>query len=150
MTGHVQPSARFSRVLSSRLDEIALLAQALEDWGDEAGVAPAAIAHMNLMLDELITNIVQHGYRGQAGGHIGVEAQATGGALQVELTDHAFAWDPLQGPAVDTTLGIDEREIGGLGIHFVRTLADELEYARLPEGAGPAANRLRIVKRYPV
>ncbi len=149
MTDDVPPCARFTRVLPSRLEEIAVLAQSLEDWGEAAGVPPAVLAHMNLMLDELITNVIMHGYGGKEGGDIGIEAQAVDGALQVTLTDHAFAWDPLQAAQVDTTLGIDERAIGGLGIHFVRTLADELAYERVPAGDAPAANRVRIVKRYP-
>ena len=66
----------------------------------------------------------------------------------VTLTDYAFAYNPLQAPAPDTTLDLDEREVGGLGVHFLRQLADEVSYQRI-EAGGHGANRLRIVKQLP-
>lgn len=101
---------------------------------------------MSLMLDELITNIVMHGYGPSADGQVRVDASVEAGRFVVTLTGRAFAFDPLQVPAPDTTMELEEREIGGLGVHFVRRMADELSYRRIAD-AGGGANELRLVKR---
>ena len=139
--------AVFVRVLASRLEGIATLADEMSQWAEEAGVPPKAAAHMNLMLDELITNVVLYGYGEGQPGDIRVEARLAANAMHVVLTDHAPAWDPLQAKAPDLESGIEERAVGGLGVHFVRTLADEVGYERIDEG-GRGANRVRLVKRF--
>jgi serine/threonine-protein kinase RsbW len=104
------------------------------------------LARVGLMLDELVTNIVLHGY-GEEVGTIEVEATVSGRELAVTLVDHAFAYDPLQAPETDTTLDIEHRSIGGLGVQFVRQMADALSYRRI-ERDGRAANALTLVKRF--
>ena len=72
-----------------------------------------------------------------------------GGPLETwdHLIDFAFAYNPLQVPEPDTTLDLDSREIGGLGVHFVRRMADAVSYARTVH-RGREANELRIVQRF--
>ena len=135
----------FHRVLTGQLEEIPELASGLSQWAQAAHIPARTIVSMNLMLDELITNIVCHGYA-RAGGMIDVQSDCKDDAWVVTLTDHAFAYDPLQATAPDTTLGLEDRDIGGLGVHFIRKLADALRYERL-EVAGQGANRLHITKR---
>ena len=59
------------------------------------------LSRMELMLDELVTNIIVHGYRHDHG-RIELQAQVLGQALHVTLRDYAFAYDPLQAPEPDT------------------------------------------------
>lgn len=139
--------AIFSRVLPSRLGEIEGLSQALSDWLEEHGAPLRAIASISLMLDELFTNVVMHGYQGDGSGTVRVDAEVAHQAVTVKLTDHAFAFNPLLAPEPDTSLDLEERGIGGLGVHFVRKMSDEIAYRRIetPDGA---ANELRFVKRF--
>ena len=55
----------------------------------------------------------------------------TGRRLMVTVSDDGVAFNPLAVPPPDTTLPLEERELGGLGIHLVRNLTDEATYGRL-------------------
>lgn len=133
--------------MPNRLDRIADLAEKFEQWAARSGVPASAVAAINLMLDELISNVVMHGYPAHERGEIHVSARLVPAAVLVEISDHAFAYDPLQTAQPDLTSDLESRAIGGLGVHFVRQLADEFDYQRL-ELDGRMANRVRILKRY--
>lgn len=138
--------APFRQACRSRIEEFAGLVEALNRWALGAGVPPRALRSVVLILDELFTNIVIHGYRGDPDGDILVEAQANADAITVTLTDHAFAFNPLLVPETDTTLSLEERAVGGLGLLFVRRTADALHYRRLAEGTPEAVNQLTYNK----
>lgn len=140
--------ARFLRRLASRLSEGQELRHALAAWASHQGVPTATMHCVNLILDELITNVIEHGYRGQPTGRIDVEAMVSEDSIVVRLTDHAPAFDPLQRPSPDTSVDIDHRRIGGLGILFARRLADEMSYRRLDPDGPHQANEVHFVKRF--
>lgn len=143
-TPDAHDTAPFHRTLAGQLADIPGLASDLSQWAQNAHIPARAIVRMNLMLDELITNIVSHGY-GPAGGLIEVQARRNAHAWVVTLTDQAMAYDPLQAAIPDTTLDLEARDIGGLGVHFIRKLADELRYERL-DVDGRGLNRLHITQ----
>lgn len=136
----------FHRALDGRLDAIAGVTEELAAWAAPLGVPDPTLARVGLMLDELITNIVVHGYR-QVPGPIEVFAGVEGRSLTVTLVDGAFAYNPLQTPETDTTRSLEEREIGGLGVQFVRRMADALHYERR-QLAGRESNALTLVKHF--
>ncbi len=136
----------FQCAMPAQLESIAPMQQALTAWAADRGVPAGTLVRIGLMLDELMTNIVIHGYRGEAG-RMELEADVAERSLHLTLIDFAFAYDPLQAPVPDTTLDMDSREIGGLGVHFVRSMADAVRYQRT-EHRGRAANELHIVKQF--
>lgn len=98
------------------------------------GAQPAAILRAETALEELLTNSVVHGDAGlaaQSSVWLGVSARAE--VLRVRYEDAGAAFDPL--PIIEialqrTTIPIDQRPVGGLGILMVYRLADEFSYAR--------------------
>jgi anti-sigma regulatory factor (Ser/Thr protein kinase) len=134
----------FSGVVDGRLEDIGPFSEALRKWAEAAAVPQRIISNVELMLDELITNVIVHGYRGAAG-QVQVVVQLEPGRLVATVTDQSFAFNPLTLPETDTSLGLAEREIGGLGIHFVRQMADEVAYRRVADGS-VGTNELRLVK----
>lgn len=87
---------------------------------------------LHVVLDEVCSNVFKHAYAG-------ADAEASPGALRlivrrlpaaIELTfiDQGLAFDPLSLPAPDLTLSLDDRPLGGLGIHLVRQLTDHQSY----------------------
>ena len=129
-SGSAQAPQHFSCRLSCRAEEIAALADAVAEWAHGMGVSARTINYVNLMLDELVANIAMHAYQGRQDGAIEVRADYDGAAVCVTLRDQGPAFDHmLQAPA-DTALGMDVREPGGLGIHFVRQMANQLSYRR--------------------
>jgi len=98
---------------------------------------------MRLAVEEVFTNILQHGY----GGSGPVEVAVDGGprCVRVRLRDQAPPFDPADAPAPDLASPAEARDPGGLGWHLVRQLVDELEHA-----AGPAGgNTYTLVKQLP-
>ncbi|HYE48678.1 MAG TPA: ATP-binding protein [Azospirillaceae bacterium] len=117
--------------LARDLSEIHRLAEAVEGWCDAEGVPMDAAMQLNLALDELITNTISYGYDGAPDKpHIAVRLDREADWLTVVLEDDARPFDPLSRPPPDTEAALEDREIGGLGIHFVRSFMDEVAYRR--------------------
>ncbi len=142
---HQRP-AEFRHAYASHLDAFDGLVRDLSEWAQAAGVPSATMRDVVLLLDELFSNIVIHGYCHDPDGVIQVEAALEDHRLDVTLTDHAPAFNPLLVPEADTTLPLHARPIGGLGLLFVRRTADDLKYWHLAPGTPAAANRLQFTK----
>lgn len=113
-------------------DDPGLIAAAVEAFARAHGLDPKATLSLNLILEEIVTNVAHHG-AGPAAAAVIVRVVREGDTVRGEIRDTGAAFDPLARAPADVSAGIDEREVGGLGIHLVRTLARSLAYAR--EGA---------------
>lgn len=97
----------------------------------ETNALPAAIRRsLGVALDELLANALSHGMAGRDAGSMTVEVGLDRECLTVTLSDDGPPFDPFGPTAPDTTLSVEERPIGGLGIHLVRRLVDEVSYQR--------------------
>jgi anti-sigma regulatory factor (Ser/Thr protein kinase) len=108
----------------SRLDEIpklnALVEQALPGRPDLALLT-------GLCLEELIVNTVQYGLKGDSERMIHVRLSLSDEWLQISLKDDAPEFNPFaEVPTPDLELNVDERPIGGLGVHLVKTIMDRV------------------------
>ena len=112
-------------------------ATALE--ADAEGIHDALLA-----ATEAATNIIVHGYRNKPG-IIEIEMSREGDSLLVRLRDQADPFDPTSVPAPDLTLPLEKRPFGGMGIHLIRQVTDEMIYRALPTGG----NELTLVKKSP-
>ncbi|MGE5497087.1 MAG: ATP-binding protein [Syntrophothermus sp.] len=94
-----------------------------------------------LIFDELLTNTINYGYSDDRKHEINILIETDGSYFSAELIDDAVPFNPLDQPEAETDIPVEEREIGGLGIHIVKKIADELSYERLAD-----RNILRIKK----
>jgi anti-sigma regulatory factor (Ser/Thr protein kinase) len=85
---------------------------------------------VNLILEECLTNIFNYALSAQPHPQVQVRLQADRETLRVEVTDNGLAFDPTQHPAPDINLPLEERPIGGLGIHMMRKLSRSMHYKR--------------------
>ncbi len=143
------PAREFHRELSSDVDTIGRLLADLALWCRQAQVPTAVVDPATLMVDELLTNTAMHGYQGSSTGWISVRASVEDRSLVIVLRDHGPAFDPRTMPLPDTTLPMEQRRIGGLGLLFVRRMADVLDYRRIDDSPRTAMNEVRLVKRFP-
>lgn len=88
------------------------------------------VGAFELSLDEILTNQINYGFRDGAAHEILVELRLEGDFVRVELRDDGVPFDPLGVAEPDLDAAIEERQLGGLGMHFVRTLVDEASYRR--------------------
>ncbi len=95
---------------------------------EEAEVDARTAMHVALTLDELLTNVATHGGAEGQGAEVRLEVAAH--RVGVEIDDPAAAYDPRQAPVPDLDAGLDERRIGGLGVHLVKKLSHDLTYDR--------------------
>ncbi len=118
-------NAEFARSAPAEADRLPAMLDAIEIWLADAGVPMDQTARLMIAFDELLSNIVNHG-----GGTIDLRISLAGPVLVATIADDGPPFDPLARAAPDTDLGIDERAVGGLGIHLVREMMDEVSYAR--------------------
>jgi len=119
---------------------------ALESLWAEQGVSRAVTWPVEVSLDEVLANVVRHGLEGRGeSARVELELRLEPGdppRCEVRVEDDGPEFDPLGAAAPDTSLGVDERPIGGLGIELVRRLMDEVHYERRD-----GRNRLRLARR---
>jgi anti-sigma regulatory factor (Ser/Thr protein kinase) len=131
-----------SLTVEARLDKLADIRRFIETACRTAGLDDSSCFDLKLAVDEACTNIVEHGYGGR-GGSIDLSCAADGDGLRVTILDRGRAFDPADLPAADVTSPCEDRPIGGLGWHLIRSSVDEIDYGRDPSGG----NRLTLVKR---
>jgi serine/threonine-protein kinase RsbW len=111
-------------------DGVAEVSAAFAGFAEVQALPEVVRRSVNVALDELLTNGLSHGMAGREGGSLTVEVELDQKRLTVTLTDDGPPFDPFRQAAPDTTLSVDERPIGGLGIHLVRELMDDVSYER--------------------
>ena len=129
--------------LKNDLSELARCAEAIEAHGESRDWPMKWIMNVNLSLDELITNVVSYGYRDSGEHEIRATLTEREGSLVVVLEDDGREFDPFsEVPEPDLEAGVEERGIGGLGVHFVKSLMDEVAYERRD-----GCNRVTLILR---
>jgi serine/threonine-protein kinase RsbW len=103
----------------------------VEEQATELGADPDTAYDLVQAVDESVTNIIQHGYRG-LDGEVEVEVGSVGSRLEIRIRDHAPPFDPTRVPAPDLEVPIHRRPLGGMGVHLTRELTDEVRYGTPP------------------
>ena len=112
-----------------RPDGISAAVEQAQGWlEEEAEVDARAAMHVALTLDELLTNAATHG--GAEGQEATVRLEVGADRVGVEIVDGAAAYDPRRAPTPDFDASLEERRIGGLGVHLVIKLSRDLAYSR--------------------
>ena len=119
------------RTLTIRNDikELGRLLLFIREFSSSHGISAEDLTDLDVILEEIITNILKYGNLGPDEEACSIELSVTGSLLNIRITDQAIPFDPLHLPEVDTDKPIEERPIGGLGIHFVRKLTNSQHYA---------------------
>ena len=128
-------------VLHNDIQQIPQLADFVETIALEKHLSQSLAMGINLALEEAVSNVILYAYPKETDGLVDVEAILRKDSLEFIIVDSGVPFDPTAAPAVDTTLPIEERSIGGLGIHLVRELMDSVSYERKDE-----KNYLRMIK----
>ena len=103
----------------------------------QAGWEKKTTEEILLAVDEALTNIIRHAYQGKPG-KMTVSVAATEDKVEIVLEDFGQKFDPTQVPPPE----LPRHKPGGLGVHFIRTIMDQMIY----DDQGLAGNRLRLIK----
>jgi serine/threonine-protein kinase RsbW len=111
--------------VTSDLNNLNAIRDFVGNYAAALGMDPGDVYGVTLAVDEAATNICVHGYK-EAPGMIEVTVEHDTQNLIVRIRDNCPAFDPTTAPAPDLTLPLEERPLGGLGIHFMRHYIDEI------------------------
>ena len=118
-------------LLNRQLDQLDRVFAAIRRLAEEHALAPELEKDLCVIAEELFSNQVRHARPG--GPRIEFVVEIRDGRVRMEFVDDDVdPWDPTAAPEVDVSRPAEEREPGGLGIHFVRTLSDSFEWTYDP------------------
>jgi anti-sigma regulatory factor (Ser/Thr protein kinase) len=130
--------------VSSDLDDLPQVIDFVRQASVAAGLEEKAVFACELATDEACTNIIEHAYAGRSDGVIHVACWTENGAFVVQFHDQGVAFDPTQIREPLLTEDLAKRPLGGLGVHFMRSLMDEVRFEFDPV----TGNKLTMTKRF--
>ena len=116
--------------LHNDIRQISLLPAFIQEVTEGKDLDPGLVSSINLALEEAVTNVILYAYPEGTDGVAEIEAKVSGNTLTFILSDRGQPFDPTAREEVDITAGVDDRPVGGLGIHLVRSIMDSVRYQR--------------------
>lgn len=117
--------------LKNQVGELDLMAQFIEETGEELGLDMELLMNLNLVLEEMVSNIIFYAYPDGTEGTIELAVESDGKELTFFINDYGREFDPTQKDDPDVSINPAERDIGGMGIFIVRNIMDKVTYQRL-------------------
>lgn len=114
----------------NNIDQLPTLAEQIEQIADEWELGPMLAMNMNLVIEEAITNVIFYAFNDQENHQIDIDFNLNDSILKLVITDDGTPFDPTQKGDPDTTLSVEDRQIGGLGIFLIRKIMNEVKYKR--------------------
>lgn len=104
----------------------------VEECLSGCGASSKTLLQLQLVVEEIFVNIANYAYHPHGSGDVDISCDVVGDRMKVVITftDEGPEFDPLEREDPDTTLGADERPIGGLGIYLVKNTVDGISYRR--------------------
>jgi serine/threonine-protein kinase RsbW len=139
-----------SLTVEGRFEQIKRICTFISDGARRSGLDDAAVFHVELACDEACTNIIEHAYGAEGKGDIEVSWQIDDGRFTITIRDHGRSFDPEDVPRPisgvrDRDYSTSELRVGGLGLHFMRKLMDEVYF----EFNSEKGNTLVMIKELP-
>ena len=115
----------------NKIRDLSRMPELVAQLAEEHGLSDETVFGMNVALDEMLSNIIKYGYTDDAIHEIHIRLSVNGAMLVAEIEDDGQPFDPCAAAPVDVDAPIEERKVGGLGIHIVRKLMTEVGYSRV-------------------
>ena len=116
--------------LVNDLRQVSLLTGFVDRVRETFNLAPALAARINLALEEAVCNVIMYAYPEGTAGTMDLDAVREGNQLRFTLVDRGKAFNPTAAPEANLSASLEDRPIGGLGIHLVRSIVDGICYER--------------------
>ncbi|RAP34378.1 hypothetical protein DID77_01150 [Candidatus Marinamargulisbacteria bacterium SCGC AG-439-L15] len=116
---------------TNTISEITKLHHVIEQFGTVNEVSEKTQMNINLILEELLSNIIYYGYEDHNEHLIYLYLKYENNVLTAIIEDDGIPFNPLEAPEVDVDQSLEQKSVGGLGIHFVRKLSSALKYKRV-------------------
>jgi sigma-B regulation protein RsbU (phosphoserine phosphatase) len=123
-------SHRLELKIANRLEEIKRVSDAVNIFAERHGLDAKARRQLNVVFDELLNNTISYGYQDEDEHEIELTVAVSGGRLYATISDDGKPFNPFDSGAPDTGLSVEDRPIGGLGVHLVLNVMDRVSYER--------------------
>jgi serine/threonine-protein kinase RsbW len=117
--------------LKNQVDELVRVNQFVEEIGEELGLDLEMQMNLNLVMEEMVSNVIFYAYPEGSNAEIELLAESDGKELTFVLSDQGKEFDPTAKEDADTDINPIDREIGGMGIFIVKNIMNKVTYQRL-------------------
>jgi sigma-B regulation protein RsbU (phosphoserine phosphatase) len=117
-------------VLKNDVHEVTRFSSFMKSVTEKLGIETSLARKLRLAVEEAVVNVINYAYPAGTEGDVTIKMMSDGNKLHCQIIDAGVPFDPTAKKKVDTTLSVEERQIGGLGIHLVRELMDSINYER--------------------
>lgn len=121
-------SRKYELKVTSEPENLARIAEFITDSARTLGLGEDEVFAVEMAVDEACANVIEHAYGGEPGGSIEITCALEADRFEVTIHDYGEAFDPEKVPCPDTCCSLEEREVGGLGVYFMKTLMDEVRF----------------------
>jgi anti-sigma regulatory factor (Ser/Thr protein kinase) len=129
---------------SLALADLAPIRAFIRETTHSDGANDEAVGDLVQAVDELVCNVIEHGYGQGVTGPVEVRVQHDAARIVITIVDSAPPFDPTGHPTPDLTLPLEQRPFGGMGVHLARTLTDGMRHRILPGGGNEVTLEKRI------
>jgi len=117
--------------IKNQVGELERVNQFVEEIGEELGLEPELQMNLNLVMEEMVSNVIFYAYPEGTDASIELTAETNGKELTFVLTDQGREFDPTMKEDADVNVNPADRDIGGLGIYIVKNIMNQVTYQRL-------------------
>ena len=118
-------------VLKNDVHEVTRFSSFIKSVTEKLGIETPLARKLRLAVEEAVVNVISYAYPEGTEGDVTIKIMSDGHTLRFQIIDTGVPFDPTKKEKADTTLSIEERQIGGLGIFLVRELMDTINYERV-------------------
>ena len=131
-----------SLTIKNEEQELLRVNEFIENVGEELGLDLKTMMKLQLVMEEMVTNVIFYAYPQSTSADITLTAESDGKELTFVLSDSGKPFDPTTREKADTETNPMDREQGGMGILIVKNIMNEVSYQRLGD-----TNQLTMKKK---
>lgn len=117
--------------IKNQVGELEKVNAFIEEIGDELQLDMELLMNLNLVMEEMVSNVIFYAYPEGKTADIELSAELVGRQLTFVLSDKGREFDPTMKEDIDTETDPADRDLGGLGIYIVKNIMNEVTYQRL-------------------
>jgi serine/threonine-protein kinase RsbW len=134
---------QFFLTVTSDVERLGEVAEFVETIATKCGMNDDQMYDVQMAVDEAVTNVIEHAYRGRADGAIEIACECRGKEFVITIQDFGEPFDPKKVKLPKTRAPLSERNIGGLGLFFMQKMMDKVEF----DFSAGQGNRLTMIKK---
>ena len=122
------PAEDSTLTLTNDIQELERLEPFLDNFFEQNKINPSLLSSVNLALEEALANVIMYAYPEGTQGEVTLSAKVSDNVIRMEIKDKGVPFNPLQQQEADLDVSLEERQIGGLGIHLIKEIMNEVNY----------------------